>query len=205
MKSLYRAITSVLLLAVLTGVCFPVLVWLLAQTVFPFQANGSLLSAKAGGQIGSELIGQNFTKPGYFHPRASSAGSGYDASNSSGSNLGPTSKKLNSGLDDDTTTEADESFSGMKTLAARYRLENDLPEQARIPADAASRSGSGLDPHISPENAELQVRRVAKARGLDDSSVRALVQLATEGRFLGIFGEPRVNVLKLNLSLDRTL
>jgi K+-transporting ATPase ATPase C chain len=173
------------------------------QLVFPFQANGSLLKDAKGNVVGSALIGQSFTKPEYFHPRPSAAGSGYDAANSSGTNLGPTSDKLINGLKDDPATkDVDESYPGFRDLAKAYREENGLAADAVIPADAATRSGSGLDPEISPGNAELQVARVAKARGLEATKVKELVAQNTAGRTLGLFGEPRVNVLKLNLALD---
>jgi K+-transporting ATPase ATPase C chain len=157
-----------------------------------------------GNVIGSSLIGQTFTKPEYFHPRPSAAGSGYDAANSSGTNLGPTSDKLINGIKDDPATkDVDESYAGFRDLAKAYREENGLAPDAVIPADAATRSASGLDPDISPANAELQVARVAKARNLDAARVRELVEQNTSGRALFFSGEPRVNVLLTNLALDR--
>jgi len=154
--------------------------------------------------IGSELIGQNFTKPEYFHPRPSAAGNGYDGANSSGTNLGPTSDKLIHGLEDDPATkDVDETYLGFNDLAKAYREENGLPEDTALPADAATRSGSGLDPDISIGNAELQVERVARSRHWSAERVRQVLAQNQHERLLGIFGEPRVNVLQLNLALDR--
>ncbi|HTU61524.1 MAG TPA: K(+)-transporting ATPase subunit C, partial [Polyangiales bacterium] len=179
-------------------------IWGIGSVVFPTQAKGSLLRDANGAVIGSALIGQRFEKPEYFHPRPSAAGAGYDASNSSGTNLGPTSDKLINGVKDDPSTrDVDESYAGYRALAAAYREQNGLAADAVIPADAATRSASGLDPEISPANAELQVARVARARAITPDQVRALVTQHTEGRTLGVFGEPRVNVLRLNRALDR--
>ncbi|MBN8550830.1 MAG: K(+)-transporting ATPase subunit C [Deltaproteobacteria bacterium] len=190
------------LFAVGTGVLFPIAVWLAAQTFFPYQANGSLME-KRGETIGSELIGQQFTDPRYFHPRPSAAGSGYDAMSSGGTNLGPTSRKLFEGLPDDPATSTNEIFLGVADLAKAYREENELPSSVQPPVDAVTRSASGLDPHISPRNAQLQAARVAKARQRSPQEILALVESNTEGRFLTLFGERRVNVLKLNLALDK--
>ena len=185
------------------GLLFPAVIWGLSQALFPHQANGSLIRDGKGSVVGSELLGQNFGGSKYFHPRPSAAGSGYDAANSSGSNLGPTSDKLINGIaDDPATKDVDESYAGVKQLAAAYRLENGLAEDALVPVDAVTRSASGLDPHISVRNAEIQASRVAKARGLDVNVVLDAVRRHTEGRFVGVFGEPRVNVLLLNLDLD---
>jgi K+-transporting ATPase ATPase C chain len=145
-----------------------------------------LVSVK-GQVIGSSLLGQQFAGPGYFHPRPSAAGDGYDAANSGGSNLGPTSQKL---------------IAAVKERAAAYRTENNLAPRVVIPADAVTSSASGLDPHISVPNALMQARRVAEARGLGEEAVRRSIAAHTEGRTLGILGEPRVNVLMLNLDLD---
>jgi K+-transporting ATPase ATPase C chain len=203
MKHLRPAILLTVFFVVLTGLVFPGVVWAVGNLVFPHQAAGSLIQDQKGNVVGSELLGQTFTKPEYFHPRPSAAGSGYDAANSSGTNLGPTSDKLVNGIKDDPSTqETDETYLGFKDLAAAYRDVNGLPKDAVIPADAATRSSSGLDPDISPANAELQVARVARARGLSADRIRELVSEHTSGRALGVFGEPRVNVLKLNLSLD---
>lgn len=204
MKHLRPALVLTGFFVVVTGLLFPGVIWAIGQTAFPNQANGSLVRDAQGRLVGSALIGQSFTKPEYFHPRPSAAGSGYDAANSSGTNLGPLSSKLINGIDDDpATSDVDETYLGYRDLARAYREENGLAPDAIIPADAATRSGSGLDPHISVENAELQVARVARARNRSADGVRRLVREHEEGRLLGILGEPRVNVLLLNLSLDR--
>jgi len=188
---------------VLCGLLFPGAVWAFSNVVFPHQAGGSLVRDAHGNVIGSELIGQSFRKPQYFHPRPSAAGAGYDAASSGATNLGPTSDKLVNGLEDDPATPGvDESFLGLNDLARAYRDENGLAATAVLPADSVTRSASGLDPDISPANALLQVARVAKARGMSAERVRGLVEDHTEGRLFGILGEPHVNVLKLNLALD---
>jgi len=198
------AIMSVLVMTVVFGLLFPLAITAVAQVAFRHQANGSLIE-RGGKVVGSELIGQNFSAPGYFHPRPSAAGSGYDAANSSGTNLGPTSDKLINGIHKKLPNGKDDpgNFDGIKDLAAAYRKENGMPDNAPVPADAVTRSGSGLDPEISPANADLQVGRVAKARGLTEDQVRSLLGENTAGRTFGILGEPRVNVLKLNLALDQ--
>ncbi len=202
-KQLRPALLSVLVLTVLTGLIFPLFITAIAHIAFPHQAKGSLVTQN-GKVVGSELIGQNFTAPGYFHPRPSAAGSGYDGANSSGTNLGPTSSKLIKGIEDDPATkDTDESYSGIPQLAAAYRKENNLTSSTRLPADAVTRSASGLDPHISPANATLQAARVAKARGMGVDAVKQLVAQSTEGRQFGILGEPRVNVFRLNRALDK--
>ena len=161
MKDLFSeirgAVVSTLVLAVVCCGLYPVVVWGIAQVAFPDKANGSLIIEKDGTVRGSKLLGQNFTGEKYFHPRPSAAGNGYDAANSSGSNLGPTSQKLNDAI---------------KDRIAAYRKENGLPDTEPVPADAVTASGSGLDPHISLHNAELQVARVAKARGLNEAKVK---------------------------------
>lgn len=181
------AMMATIVLAIVCCGVYPLIVFAFAQVLFPAKANGSLIVDSSGAVRGSQLIGQQFTAGKYFHSRPSDAGSGYDATSSGGSNLGPTSKKL-----------AD-------TIAqniADYRAENSLGTNDAVPADAVTASGSGLDPHISPRNAELQAARVARARGLPIEKVLALVRQHTDGPGLGIFGEPGVNVLDLNLALD---
>jgi potassium-transporting ATPase KdpC subunit len=203
MKHLRPAIVLTLFFVVVTGLVFPGVVWAIGRVAFPSQAAGSLIKDARGNVVGSSLLGQNFAKPEYFHPRPSAAGSGYDAANSSGTNLGPTSDKLINGIKDDPATkDVDETYLGFRDLAKAYREENGLAPDAEVPADAATRSASGLDPDISPANAELQVARVAKARGLGAERVRQAVSDNTSGRLLGLIGEPRVNVLELNLALD---
>lgn len=182
------AVVSVLILAAVTCGLYPLLVYGVAQIAFRDQANGSLIVDDQGQGRGSRLLGQGFTGRRYFHPRPSAAGAnGYDATASGGSNLGPTSKKL---------TE----LIGERVSA--YRKENGLRETDSVSADAVTASGSGLDPHISPENAHLQVVRVAAARGLSPDQVRALIDSSTDRPDLGILGEPGVNVLRLNRLLD---
>ena len=184
---LRTAVLLTLILTALTGLVYPLVLTGVAQLAFPSQANGSLLTAN-GRVVGSELLGQNFAAPGYFHPRPSAAGAdGYDAAASSGSNLGPTNRKL---------------IDQVEERAAAYRAENGLAASAVVPGDAVTASASGLDPHISPANAALQVARVARARGVSEERVRALVAQQTEGPQWLLFGEPRVNVLRLNLALD---
>lgn len=185
-RHLIIAIKLALITLLLLGLVYPLVITGLAQLLFPRQANGSMLSSQ-GKVIGSELIGQSFAGPKYFHPRPSAAGQGYDGLASGGSNLGPTSKLL-----------ADLLRREMKQL----RAENpDLPA-GKIPVDMVTTSGSGLDPDISPANAYAQIPRVAKSRGLKEVALRNLVRSHITGRQFGILGEPRVNVLKLNLALD---
>ncbi len=225
-------------MTLLLGIAYPLMMTGLAQVFFPHKANGSLIAVN-GKVIGSEIIGQNFTRPEYFHPRPSSAGAGYDATASGGSNLGPTSAKLIHGttkLDDKKNEVVD--FDGINLRIVRYCVENEIPyessvplerfkdssgrldevklikafndpkeplvfrPQAPIPADAVTGSGSGLDPHISPAFAQAQLARVAKARGASVDQVNQLITQSTEQPDLGVLGESRVNVLKLNLSLD---
>ena len=226
-------------MTVVLGVVYPLLMTGISQVIFPKQANGSLI--KAGDKvIGSELIGQSFSKPEYFHPRPSSAGGGYDATASSGSNLGPTSAKLVHGttkMDDKKNEVVD--FDGINLRIVHYCLDNDIPFESSvpldqfkdakgdlddvklikafsddktplvftpktpIPADAVTASASGLDPHISPDFAHAQATRVAKTRGIQADQANQLVAQFTEGPDLGLLGEPRVNVLKLNLALDQ--
>jgi potassium-transporting ATPase KdpC subunit len=224
---------------ILFGVVYPLAITGVCQVLFPRQANGSLLTA-GDKVIGSEIIGQNFTKPEYFQPRPSAAGSGYDATASGGSNLGPTSAKLVRGttkMDDKKNEVVD--FDGINLRIVHYCLDNDIPYEssapldgfkdakgglddvklikafnddkaplmftpkAPIPADAVTGSASGLDPHISPASAQLQAPRVAKARGISVEQANQLLAQFTEGPALGLLGDPRVNVLKLNLALDQ--
>ena len=197
-------VTFVLLLLV-SGV-YPLVVWGLSQAAFKHQADGSLVTGANGKVVGSALIAQGFTKPEYFQPRPSAAGSGYDPTQSSGTNLGPTSDKLINGVHkkDLSPGKPDPSdFDGVKDLAAAYRKTNGLAADAQVPVDAVTRSGSGLDPQISPANAALQAARVAKARGVSEDVVAGLIKENTQGRGLGFLGEPAVNVLTLNIALDK--
>ena len=186
LKELWTAIVATVILCLIVSGVYPVVIWGIAQGLFPHQANGSLIE-RSGQIVGSELLAQGFSGAKYFHPRPSAAGTGYDPLNSGGSNLGPTSQKL---------------IDGTKANAAQYRQENGLGAEAVVPADAVTASGSGLDPHISIQNARLQILRVAKERGLTEAVVSAEVDKATERPFLGIGGDPGVNVLKLNIALD---
>jgi len=187
-EELRASIVATFLLAVVCSGIYPVVVWGIAQSAFPDKANGSLI--RTGGKVvGSSLLAQGFTAPNYFHPRPSAAGRGYDTQNSGGTNLGPTSKKL---LED------------VSGRIASYRTENGLPPEARVPADAVTSSASGLDPHISVRNAQLQAGRVAAARHRTKEEVLEKVRAHTESRDFGLLGEPRVNVLMLNRDLDGT-
>jgi potassium-transporting ATPase KdpC subunit len=239
-KHMKPGLLMMLVMTVVTGLIYPVVVTAVTQVLFRNQANGSLVVAN-GQVVGSTLIGQNFTKPEYVHPRPSAAGSnGYDPTATSGTNLGPTSAKLLNGttkLDDKKNEVVD--FDGIKDRLVHYCLDNDIPIESSIslerfkdargdlddvklikafndekapleiaakspvPADAVTASASGLDPHISPRNAEIQAGRVAKARGVPVDQVREVIASYTEGRDLGFLGEPRVNVLLLNLALDQ--
>lgn len=187
-REIKRAAGMLVILSAITGMFYPLAMTGVAQVLFPFQANGSIIT-KDGAPIGSELIGQNFSSPGYFHSRPSAAGKdGYDAASSSGSNLGPTNKKFIDGVADN---------------LKKVREENGMRDAAPVPSDLALASGSGLDPHISPDAAYIQVERIARERGLSSGEVRKLVEDHVETRQLGILGEPRVNTLKLNLALDK--
>lgn len=183
-KNLIIAVLMTLVTTVLFGLLFPLLITGLAQVLFRNQANGELITQN-GVLVGSKLIGQQFSSPGYFHSRPSSAGTGYDAGNSGGSNPGPTNQSLIARVQGD---------------ADRLQAEN---PGAAIPIDLLTTSGSGLDPHISPEAADFQVPRIAKERGLGEDVVREAVRQHTESRQFGFLGEPRVNVLELNLTLDK--
>jgi K+-transporting ATPase ATPase C chain len=202
LKIIIQAIKATLLIALLTGIVFPLVVTGVSQLCFPSLANGSLLKSKDGQIVGSSLIAQSFTQPQYFHPRPSSAGSGYAAEASSASNLGPASKKLIEGVADDPQTKNDETFLGVKQLTAVFRKENSLSENDLVPVDAVTRSGSGLDPHISPENARIQAKRVAASRHCAEKDVLNCINQALDARQFGILGEPGINVLKLNQILD---
>jgi K+-transporting ATPase ATPase C chain len=186
---------------------YPLAVWAGAQLLFPKQANGSLITDADGTVRGSRLLAQNFGSDRYFQPRPSAAGTGYDATSSGGTNYGPTSAKLANGshAKDAAGKNVDDpgNFDGIKDLVAAYRTANGLKETDPVPADAVTRSGSGLDPHISVANARLQAARVARARGLSLAAVEALIVAHTEDRDLGVLGEARVNVLTLNLAMDR--
>jgi K+-transporting ATPase ATPase C chain len=184
MRDFLRSFLLIFIFTILLGVVYPLAVWGIGQLLFPYQANGSLIE-RDGKIIGSELIGQNFSSPGYFRSRPSAAGQGYDAAASSGSNLGPTSQKLIDRVKADTEI-----------------LQADNPGKP-IPADLVTTSGSGLDPHISPASAEFQIPRVARERVMSEGELREIVNRFTSGRQFGILGEPRVNVLLLNLELDK--
>jgi len=185
-KHLRPAVVLTLLLCAITGLVYPGMVTGLAQLLFPRQANGSLIRLN-GNVVGSELIGQSFSAPFYFHSRPSAAGSGYDATASGGTNKGPTDRKLADTL----IAQAVDSL-----------VSNDGAKKGQIPSDLVTSSASGLDPHISPASAALQVARVARERSADPQAVQALVDRHTEGRQFGFLGDPRVNVLLLNIALD---
>jgi K+-transporting ATPase ATPase C chain len=183
-RNLLVAVLMTVVTTVLLGVVYPLAITAIAQVVFPDQANGQLIE-RDGTVIGSRIIGQGFSAPGYFRSRPSAAGMGYDAANSAGSQLGPTNKKL---------------IDAVKANVEAARKEN---PNARVPIDLVTTSASGFDPHLSPAAAEFQVPRVARERGMFEADLRQLVEVRTEGRQLGFLGEPRVNVLELNLALDR--
>ena len=188
-QDLRSSVMAVVVLAVVCCGIYPLAVYGVAQMALKDKANGSLIYDKSGTNVmGSALLGQQFTGDKYFNSRPSAAGNGYDAANSGGSNLGPTSQKLRDAIHD---------------RVADYRKRNGLKDTDPVPADAVTASGSGLDPHISLRNAELQTPRVAKTRGLSEEKVRQLISLNTDSRDWGLLGDPGVNVLKLNLSLDQ--
>jgi len=191
MKNILSDIKNTIILTIIGAVVlcgiYPLVVTAIGKVAFPYQANGSLIVGKDGTVYGSELIGQAFSDNQYFNSRPSAAGTGYDATSSGGTNLGPTSKTLR-----DNVTAA----------VAAYRTQNGLPANALVPADAVTSSASGLDPDISVKNARLQAPRIAKIRKMSLDDVNSLIDKYTKGRDLGFLGEPRVNVLKLNLALD---
>ena len=188
MRTFISALVVTAVLTVITGIAYPLAVWGIAQTIFPAQAGGSLVVA-GNKVVGSSLIGHNFSSPRYFQSRPSAAGDkGYDAANSSGSNLGPTNKAL---------------IEAVKTRLKNFIESNPATNPREVPVDIVTASGSGLDPEISPAAADLQVARVAHARGMSEDQVRQLIAENTRPRSAGIFGEPGVNVLLLNLALDR--
>jgi K+-transporting ATPase ATPase C chain len=186
-RQLFPALMMLLVFTVITGLVYPLVVTGVAQGAFSDKADGSLVENADGEVVGSSLIGQTFTEPEYFHPRPSAAGDGYDASASSGSNLGPTNDDL---------------LASVEERAEAYREENGLGAAAEVPVDAVTASASGLDPHISVANARLQALRVADERGLEVDTVLELVDDHTSGRDFGFLGEKGVNVLELNLALD---
>ena len=183
-KNLVAAVLMTIVTTLILGVIYPLAITAIAQVAFPSQANGQLIE-RDGKVVGSRIIGQGFSSPGYFRSRPSAAGMGYDAANSAGSNLGPTNKKL---------------IDAVTANVEAARKEN---PNAPIPIDLVTTSASGFDPHISPSAADFQVPRVARERGMSEADLRQLVEAHTEGRQLGFFGESRVNVLELNLVLDR--
>ena len=238
-KELGPGLRLMIALTILTGLIYPAAMTGIAEVIFPKQANGSLVT-KNGKVVGSSLIGQSFSRPEYFHPRPSSAGSGYDATASSGSNLGPTSAKLLHGATKiDATGKEIVDFDGIEDRIVHYCVDNNIPytssspldqfkddqgnlddvklikafndtksplvftPKVKIPSDAVTGSASGLDPEISPANADLQAARVASTRGIPADQVQALIAQATKLPTLGFIGEPRVNVLLLNISLDQ--
>lgn len=187
LREIRTAIIATLVFVVMVSGFYPLLVWGIAQGLFPHEAGGSLI-IKDGKILGSRLIAQGFTSEQYFHPRPSSAGMGYDSTSSAGSNLGPLSKTL---------------VDMIRKRVIKYHTENTLEPFILIPADAVTASASGLDPHISLENARLQTQRVAMERGMSEEAIRRKIAANTQGRDMDIFGEPRVNVLMLNLDLDK--
>jgi potassium-transporting ATPase KdpC subunit len=182
-RNLFAAALMTIVTTLILGIVYPLAITAIAQVAFPSQANGQLIE-RNGKVVGSRIIGQGFSSPGYFRPRPSAAGTGYDAANSAGSNLGPTNKKL---------------MDAVKASVEAARQDN---PDAPVPIDLVTTSASGIDPHISPAAAEFQVPRVARERGISETDVRRVVDASSAGRQLGFFGEPRVNVLELNIALD---
>lgn len=190
LRELRISIVATVVFALLCGGVYPVVIWGLSQILFPRLANGSLVESNDLTIVGSDLIAQGFSGAKYFHPRPSDAGTGYDATASGGSNLGPTSQKL---------------IDAVKQNVANYRRENGLAENVPVPVDAVTASASGLDPHISPENARLQAARIARERHLSPDVVNAAIERAIDRPLFGFLGgRPGVNVLRLNLALDNT-
>ena len=187
LKEIKTSIIVILILLVICCAIYPLVIYGVGQLLFPRQANGSLVLDSDGKPIASTLLGQTFSDAKYFNPRPSAAGNGYDSTSSGGSNYGATSQALHDAV---------------QQRVADYRKANDLPDSQAVPADAVTASGSGLDPHISWKNAQLQLPRVAKARGLSEADLTKLVDQCTDGRDFGILGEPGVNIVKLNLALD---
>ncbi|MEI9893540.1 MAG: K(+)-transporting ATPase subunit C [Chthoniobacter sp.] len=186
-ETIVSILATIVFALILCGL-YPLVVWGAGQLLFPHQANGSLIESADRKIVGSAWLGQNFTSAKYFHPRPSAAGTGYDAANSSGTNLGPTSQKL---------------YDSVKAAVEQYRKDNGVAADVLVPGDAVTSSGSGLDPHISVKNALLQAARVAKERGLNEDVVKGEIAKATAGPSLGIFGDAGVNVLTLNVALDK--
>jgi K+-transporting ATPase ATPase C chain len=184
-RNFFAAILMTVVTTIILGIVYPLVVTGLAQVMFPDKANGQLVE-RNGKVVGSRIIGQGFSSAGYFHSRPSAAGTGYDAANSAGSNLGPTNKKL------------------IDAVAANVEAARKDNPSAPVPVDMVTTSASGFDPHITPANAEFQVARIARERRMSEADVRRLVAEHTEGRTFGLLGEPRVNVLELNLALDAT-
>lgn len=206
LKQLWISARMTFLLLLLVSGLYPLVVWGLSQGIFPHQANGSLAVDGGGKVVGSSLLAQGFTQPKYFHPRPSAAGSGYDPTASSGTNLGPTSAKLLDGVHNPKLADGKDdpaNFDGVGDLAKAYRTENGLPADAPVPVDAVTRSASGLDPDISLPNAEAQAARIARARGTAVGDVQRVIHETAKAPTLGVLGVPRVNVLELNLALDQ--
>ncbi|OAI39286.1 hypothetical protein AYO38_07980 [bacterium SCGC AG-212-C10] len=202
-KELRPLLAVTVALLFITTVAYPLAVTGIGQAAFNRQANGSIVKVN-GVAVGSSLLGQSFASDAYFQGRPSAAGAGYDAASSGGSNLGPTSDKLINGVVDDLeTADVDESFAGIAQRVEAFRASNGVADDIALPADSVTASASGLDPHVSPATARLQVARVAAARGVEEAAVRALVDDYTESAVLGFIGQPRVNVLRLNIALDR--
>ncbi len=201
-RQLLTGLGMLVVMTVVVGLAYPLAMTGLSQLAFKNKADGSLVRQN-GKIVGSSLLGQSFSRPEYFQPRPSAAGDGYDGLASGASNLGPSSEKLLNGVGDDPATPRDESLAGVKQRVAEYRTTNDLGPNDAVPVDAVTASGSGLDPQISVANARIQAIRVARERNMPVDAVQRLVDAHTQGRPLGILGEDAVNVLELNLDLNR--